>query len=163
MNALGRKTACAVMALSLVACEGTGGFGGLGGMDTNETIGTIGGGAAGALIGSQIGSGTGQLAATAIGTLLGAYAGRTLAKNFGDNDRSRAVTAERQAVARNEAITWNNPQSGYSGTVEPRDTYRNTNGQLCREYTHTIYVDGRAETARGTACRQNDGTWQLAA
>jgi surface antigen len=32
-------------------------------------------------------------------------------------------------------------------------------GRNCRSFTHTIYVDGRPETARGTACRNPDGTW----
>jgi surface antigen len=30
----------------------------------------------------------------------------------------------------------------------------------CRQFTHTIYIDGRPQTARGTACRNPDGTWQ---
>jgi surface antigen len=29
----------------------------------------------------------------------------------------------------------------------------------CRDYTHTIYIDGRPQTMRGTACRNPDGTW----
>ena len=33
-------------------------------------------------------------------------------------------------------------------------------GTDCRDYTHTIYINGRPETARGTACRQPDGTWR---
>jgi len=30
----------------------------------------------------------------------------------------------------------------------------------CRQFTHTIYIDGKPQTARGTACRNPDGTWQ---
>ncbi|WP_245593369.1 RT0821/Lpp0805 family surface protein [Azospirillum halopraeferens] len=159
MRMLGKTTACAVLALSLAACEG----GGFGGMTTGETVGTLGGAAGGALLGSQIGSGTGQIAATAVGTLLGAYAGREIARHFGQTDRTRAHSAEQQAVAQNSTVSWNNPQSGYGGTVQPLDTYRNASGQLCREYTHTINVEGRTEAARGTACQQTDGTWRLAA
>jgi surface antigen len=29
----------------------------------------------------------------------------------------------------------------------------------CRSFTHTIYLDGRPETVRSTACRNPDGTW----
>ena len=29
----------------------------------------------------------------------------------------------------------------------------------CRAYTHTVYINGRPEVARGTACRNPDGTW----
>jgi surface antigen len=34
------------------------------------------------------------------------------------------------------------------------------NGRNCRAYTETIYIDGRPQTARGTACRNPDGTWR---
>ena len=34
-----------------------------------------------------------------------------------------------------------------------------TRGVRCRDYTHTIYIDGRPQTARATACRNPDGTW----
>ena len=32
-------------------------------------------------------------------------------------------------------------------------------GRNCRSFTHTIYIDGPPQTARGTACRNPDGTW----
>lgn len=150
-----RKTAiCAAMALGLAACESGSGVSG-------STVGTLGGAAAGGLLGSQFGGGTGKLAATAVGTLLGALAGREAGRRLTENDGNRAATAERRALAQNETISWNNPESGTRGTIDPQRTYTNANGQLCRDYTHTIFVDGRAEQATGTACRQSDGNWRL--
>jgi hypothetical protein len=32
----------------------------------------------------------------------------------------------------------------------------------CREYQTTIVVDGKAQPAHGTACRQADGAWRIA-
>ena len=32
-------------------------------------------------------------------------------------------------------------------------------GIRCRDYTHSIYIDGRPQTARTTACRNPDATW----
>lgn len=151
---LRRTAAAAALVLGLAACEGGQGL-------DSGTIGTIGGAAGGGLIGSQIGSGTGQLAATAIGTLVGALAGREVGRQLGDEGGSRAASAERQALASNETITWNNPQTNAYGSVNPQNTYTNADGQLCRDYTHSITVNGRQETARGTACRQSDGTWRL--
>ena len=52
-----------------------------------------------------------------------------------------------------------NPETGNRGTIEPTRTYQS--GQTCREYQHTVYVGGRAEQARGNACRQPDGTWRI--
>jgi surface antigen len=31
--------------------------------------------------------------------------------------------------------------------------------QNCRQYTHTITVDGKDTVSRGSACRNNDGSW----
>ena len=55
-------------------------------------------------------------------------------------------------------VSWRNPDSGRYGTVVPGPAYME-NGRNCRSYTHTIYIDGRPQTARGTACRNPDGTW----
>ena len=32
-------------------------------------------------------------------------------------------------------------------------------GRNCRPFTHTVYIDGRPQAMRGTACRNPDGTW----
>ncbi|SMH60140.1 RT0821/Lpp0805 family surface protein [Azospirillum agricola] len=143
-----------VMALSVGACQ-------TGSMSTSETVGTLGGAVAGGLLGSRFGGGAGKVATTAVGTLLGAYAGNLLGRRFGDADQTRASDAEERAVSSNQAITWNNPQSGYSGNVQPTRTYQDSNGQTCRDYTHTVTIDGKREVARGTACRQGDGNWKL--
>lgn len=151
-----RKIAiCSVLALSLGACAQNG----TGGIDSG-TIGTIGGAAGGALLGSQIGSGTGQLAATAAGTLIGALAGRQIANQLAPAEERQAVAAERTALARNEEISWSNPETGRRGVIEPVRTYEQ-DGRLCREYVHTVYIGGQAEAARGTACQQSDGTWRI--
>ncbi|MCW2243296.1 RT0821/Lpp0805 family surface protein [Azospirillum canadense] len=151
-QAIRKSAICVVVALSLGACQ-TG--------STSETVGTLGGAAGGALIGSQFGGGAGKLATTAIGTLVGAFAGREIARRLDTNSESRAMAAERDAAARNQTITWNNPQNNSRGSVRPMRTYENASGQTCRDYTHTINVEGKRETARGTACKQSDGTWQL--
>lgn len=153
-----RKTVFAlVTAASLAGCSGTDG-GGI----SSSTIGTIGGAAGGALLGSQFGSGTGQIVATAIGTLAGALAGQQIGQRMGASDRQRAYEAESASVRSNEPVVWNNPDTGNRGEIRPVRSYRSDNGQTCREYTHTIHMNGQPETATGTACQQPDGTWRLA-
>jgi surface antigen len=144
--------AFAALSLGLGACEG---------MNTGQTVGTLGGAAGGALLGSQIGGGSGRLAATAVGTLAGALAGGKLGGYLQGNDRHTATQAEQSAVAQGEPIQWSNPETGNRGTIEPTRTYQDQSGQTCREYQHTVYVGGRAEQARGNACRQPDGTWKI--
>ncbi|MEI9803808.1 MAG: RT0821/Lpp0805 family surface protein [Pseudolabrys sp.] len=55
-------------------------------------------------------------------------------------------------------VSWKNPDSGRYGSIVPGPAYQDA-GRNCRSFTHTIYIDGRPQTARGTACRNPDGTW----
>ena len=54
-----------------------------------------------------------------------------------------------------------NPDTGNSGPITPTKYYQNSAGQPCREYTQTVEVSGRSETAYGTACRDASGAWRL--
>jgi surface antigen len=122
-------------------------------------LGAIGGG----LLGAQFGRGSGTLAATAIGTLLGGYLGSEMGKSLDRADQAAARQAEERAHSApiGQAISWNNPESGHSGSVTPTRDGRDASGAYCREYQTTIRVDGREENAYGTACRQADGTWKV--
>lgn len=147
--------ALTVAAALLVGCQTTSG--------TKETFGTIGGAVAGGLLGAQLGKGDGQLVATGVGTLLGAFIGNQIGASLDKADQQYATAAEQQAHTApvGETIAWNNPRSGNSGEITPvRDGYTTT-GSYCREYQQTITVGGRVETAYGTACRQEDGTWRI--
>ncbi|WP_142850174.1 RT0821/Lpp0805 family surface protein [Telmatospirillum sp. J64-1] len=154
-----KKSVAALLSAAMLASCAQGGAGGTG--MSGETVGTLGGAAAGALAGAQFGRGSGQLAATAAGTLLGAYLGRQVGARLSEPAQNQAAQAERQALASNSSITWNNPESNASGTVTPVRSYQDGN-RNCRDYVHTIYIEGRAQEARGTACQQPDGSWQLA-
>ena len=146
-----------ILAVSLGACQN---------MQDNpkQSVGTLLGAGLGALAGSQVGSGKGQLAAVAIGALGGAWLGSEAGKSLDKADR---VYAERNAQKSLEysqvgqTSTWSNPDSGHSGTITPVSTYKSANNEDCREYETTIVIDGQQEAARGRACRQYDGTWKI--
>jgi surface antigen len=150
-------TAAAVacgLALSGCANDGQGG---------KEVGGTLMGAALGGLVGSQFGSGGGQLAATAAGTLLGAYIGNSVGRQLDEDDRQRMRAAEMRAYSSpiNEPIVWNNPRTGNSGTITPVRDGRSSRGAYCREFQSEIIVGGRRENAHGTACREPDGSWRI--
>lgn len=151
------QLAVAVMALALVTgCANTN-------MGTKQTVGTLGGAATGAVIGSQFGSGDGRIAAAAIGTLLGAFVGSEIGASLDNADKAAAGQAMNQAYAApvGQTIRWNNPESGNNGTITTtRDGYSQS-GSYCREFQQQINVGGRAQTAYGTACQNQDGTWQI--
>lgn len=128
-----------------------------------QNAGALIGGAGGAFIGSQIGDGNGQMVATAVGGVLGALLGSHLGKSLDESDRQmigHTTQSTLETVPSYEPTQWRNPDSGHYGEVSAGPVYQN-NGMDCRPYTQTIFVDGRAETARGRACRQNDGTWKV--
>jgi surface antigen len=150
--------ALAVSMISLGACQNT-----MGNAGNKQLAGTGIGAVAGGLLGSQIGSGSGRLWATGAGVLLGALAGSEIGSSLDNADRAAAMQAQQRAYSApiGETVTWNNPNSGHSGSYTPvRDGY-SSSGRYCREYNQTIYIDGRQESAHGTACRQPDGTWEI--
>ncbi len=145
----------AAAALILAACSDAG---------QKQTAGTVIGGVAGAVLGSQVGSGSGRLIATAIGTLAGAMIGSEIGKSLDRADQLAMAQAEQKAhtATVGEKIVWNNPDSGNSGSVTPiRDGRNAQSNAYCREYQTTVVIDGREQSAYGTACQQPDGSWKV--
>lgn len=129
-----------------------------------QQMGTLVGAGLGALAGSQIGHGKGQLAAVAIGTLVGAGIGNSVGKSLDRADRLAMQNAQYQALEKNASGSgevWHNPDSGNSGSLTPRRTFQNDDGQYCREFTQTITVGGDSREGYGTACRRPDGSWEI--
>ncbi len=129
-----------------------------------EIFGTLLGAGLGGLAGSQIGSGKGKLVAVGAGVLLGGLLGREVGRSLDKADQAQAAQAAHQSLEYETSGTttsWVNPDSGHSGSYTPTRTYQTAQGKPCREYTTTVVIEGRAETAYGTACREPDGTWTL--
>ncbi len=107
---------------------------------------------------------TASLAAYAPATsgqgLTGGLAGTAIGLNLSAKDRRAALAAEYRALEyglTGAPIVWR----GHSGRGEvvAGPLYK-VNDYDCREYTHTITIKGKSETARGTACRAPNGAWQ---
>jgi len=144
------------MALALTACQ-TDNWG------TDQTVGSIGGAAAGGLIGSQFGKGSGQLATTGLGVVLGAWAGNEIGASMDADDRAHNQQAERRAEEApvGQQITWVNPETGHSGTITPvHDGYAN-NGSYCRDFQQSVTIDGQPKQGSRKACQQQDGSWKI--
>jgi surface antigen len=150
--------AITAIGLALASCAGDPESG----RGPRENTGTLIGGLTGAAIGSQFGGGTGgHIAGAAIGAGLGALIGNRIGAAMDDEDRQRAYAAQMTALNDGNPgapVSWRNPESGRYGTIVPGPYYE-ASGRRCRSYTHTIYIDGRPQTARGTACHNPDGTW----
>jgi surface antigen len=150
--------AIAVIGLSLAACAGNPETG----TGPKENTGTLVGALSGAAIGSQFGGGTGgHVAGALVGAALGGLIGNRIGAAMDDEDKKRAYEAQMDALERSPSgapVSWKNPDSGRYGTVVPGPAYQQA-GRNCRSFTHTIYIDGKPQTARGTACRNPDGSW----
>jgi len=158
MSAL-KFAAIAIMGVSLAACAGDPDSG----RGPKEGTGTLLGAGTGALLGATVaGGGTGsRLAGAAIGAGLGALIGNRIGAALDDEDKRRAYEAQMDALERGSSgapVSWKNPDSGRYGTIVPGPAYQES-GRNCRQFTHTIYIDGKPQTARGTACRNPDGSW----
>jgi surface antigen len=76
-------------------------------------------------------------------------------------DREAANAAQVRALQFGEPgapVSWRSAETGHHGTIVPGPAYQ-SNGATCREFSHTVYLDGRPQTGRGSACRNADGTW----
>jgi surface antigen len=127
----------------------------------NQSGGTVIGAVAGGLIGSRFGAGGGKVAAVIAGTMVGGLLGSQIGKNMDDEARQQAYNAQYQAVSSGDAYSWKSSgTNGPRGSVEPGPVYSES-GRVCRQYTHTIIIDGRQERGVGTACRAPDGRWDI--
>ena len=157
MLKIGRAVALGA-AIALGGCASTDRFGG----GPKEGTGTALGALSGALIGSTIG-GTGgdRVAAAVAGAAIGGLIGNRIGAAMDDEDRRLAYQAQIDALeqgAPGAPVGWRNPASGRHGSIVPGPAYVQR-GLQCRGYTHTVYLDSRPQIARGTACRNGDGTW----
>ena len=127
-----------------------------------EGVGTLAGALAGAAIGSQFGGGTGERVGAALaGAAIGGLIGNRIGAALDDEDKQRAYAAQMQALEAGPSgapVAWRNPDSGHYGSIVPGPAY-DQRGTKCRQYTHTIYIGGKPQSARGTACRNPDGSW----
>jgi len=129
--------AAALIALALASCAGT---------DS-------------ALAPQAAGSMTGSVATRSTVAAAGVL-GNGIGTGLDERDRQLAFSAEMRALDAGEPgepVGWRGHPGRY-GTVVPGAHYE-TRGTRCRDYSHTIYIDGRPQTARATACRSPDGTW----
>ncbi len=152
----GMTTGILVLALagSLAGCGPNG--------PNKADTGTVVGAVAGGLLGNTVGKGKGKILATVAGAFVGGVVGNSIGRSLDEQDRALAQKAEYTALERGQsgvAQTWRNPDNGRYGEVVPSKPYRRGSND-CRDFTHTVYIDGQPQAMRGTACRNPDGTWR---
>jgi surface antigen len=133
-----------------------------------QTIGQLGGGVLGAIAGSHFGKGRGKLFGVAIGALAGSFLGGALGRQMDERDRQLAQNTMQDTLERapdRQVQGWRNPNNNHAGRFQVTRTQEiPSSHQVCRDYVHTVIIDGREEEVHGRACRNTydaHGTWMV--
>ncbi len=98
-----------------------------------------------------------------VAALNGGLIGSTLGGQIGARDRQRGLEAEYRALEYTPGgtpVSWKSDDGRVTGSVVAAQPYR-VGSQDCRQYTHTVVTAGGEREARGTACRNRNGSWTL--
>lgn len=145
-------TLVTIAGLTLAGCSADSG--------PREASGAVIGGVTGGLIGNALGRGSGRGAATLVGAALGAIVGASIGRDLDERDREYAYLAADRSLRSNRVESWKNPRTGHRGEFRPHRTY-DRDGEMCRDFTHTIWIEGEPEPVDGTACEMADGSWRV--
>ncbi len=74
-------------------------------------------------------------------------------------DKERAFAAQIAAAETGKRASWRSANGNF-GFVDPGVEGAGAGG-VCRSFSHTLYVDGRAQRGTGSACRDAAGTWNV--
>jgi surface antigen len=125
---------------------------------TKGQTGAVGGAAGGALIGQAIGHNTG---ATLIGAAVGGLLGYIVGNEMDKSDRDRLNNTYEQGAS-NQRSSWVNPDSGNRYAVTPEPAYQDSSSRrVCRRAEIEAVIDGKPERTYSTACRNENGQWEL--
>jgi surface antigen len=103
----------------------------------------------------------GKTAAVIIAAMNGGLIGGSVGQGLSTADRSTGLEAEYRTLEYTQSgkpVTWRGSKEGTYGEVTAAQPYR-VGAQDCRQYTHTVYIGGTPRVAKGTACRNQDGSW----
>ena len=130
------------------------------GLGSGAQTGVLTGAAAGGLIAGLAGAHPAWIVGS---ILLGGLAGGLVGDYLDDRDKQQHSQASYDALQTQQAggqTSWQNPDTGNSGSTRVLNVYRTSDGRLCKDFQQTINAGGQSETANGTACQEPDGTWK---
>ncbi len=118
------------------------------------------GGLSGAAIGGQLGDrkhrGRNAILGAFAGTLIGYIVGNEMDKY--DKQRLNQTFETSQSYKK---VKWVNPDTHNNYEVTPEPAYSGRNGNPCRDAYIEAVIDGEYKQVKTTACRNNNGTWEI--
>ena len=104
---------------------------------------------------------SGKVTTTIISAMDGGLVGGSIGNGLSETEKRSALEAEYKALeytTSGQKVAWKGEQASHYGEVVPGQPYR-VGSQDCRQYTQTVFTGGAGVTARGTACRNGEGSW----
>jgi surface antigen len=97
-----------------------------------------------------------------IKSMRGGLIGGSVGAGLSEDEKTRALEAEYKALEYSQAgqpVAWKgDDERAVRGEAKAAQPYR-VGSQDCRQYTQTVFREGQSRVARGTACRNSDGSW----
>lgn len=118
-------------------------------------------GCASAGLGGSKPAGPETASAAIVRAMNGGLVGGQIGADLSAADRGKALEAEYRALEYTQAgqkVAWKSDSGAVTGEVMAAAPYR-VGSQDCRQYTHVVTSANGTRSARGTACRNPDGTW----
>ncbi len=115
---------------------------------------------AGAVIGSQFGPSEDRAQSAIIGAALGAILGYAIGNEMDKKDQEQ-LSQVYESGRSNATTSWVNPDTGNEFNVTPKPAYTSQGGRPCREARIDATINGKPESVATTACRTQDGMWEL--
>jgi surface antigen len=98
---------------------------------------------------------------TVITALNGGIVDPSITSGWSAENRKRALEAEYRALEiapSGQIVAWTSRDGSVSGEVYAAQPY-GVGSQNCRQYVHKVVQGAEIVTARGTACRSQNGNW----
>ena len=123
----------------------------------SEDVGRVLGGIAGAVIGRQVGQGSGRTVATVGGAIAGVLIGGEIGRRI-DAANQACIGQALEFAPAGQRVQWDN---GTQYAVVPGRVVTR-GGKHCRPYEAEVLTSAGWQKTQATACRNADGTWVAA-
>ncbi len=118
------------------------------------------GGLGGAAVGGQIGNKHDRLRNAIIGAFAGTVIGYIVGNEMDKYDKQQ-LNQTFETSPSHKKVTWVNPDNNNRYEVTPEPAYTGDNGRPCRDAYIEAVIDREYKQVKTTACRNNDGTWEI--
>ena len=124
-----------------------------------DEIGAVLGAVAGGAIGSTVAQGDERIVAILAGAVIGSVIGHEIGRQIDNSDRG-CIGHTLELGQAGQPVRWQDADPRLAWSFTPYESYQR-DGRDCRRYQLVRSFDGRNESQRGVACRDDHGAWHL--